>query len=294
METEKLKQYCTVVEVGSLTQAALILRMPLSTLSKSIKQLQEELGFHLLMADGRGIQVTDLGKEVYKNALPILGAIQNLRSTHHSTSSSNPISIKVGGLEVFTHFLLGRLLHGAFPKALIELFELRAGDLERSLLTHKIDVGVTYFPQPQEGIEYLKVSSTQLKVFIRREAKILSLDSDTKFILPLSIDSPELTHILDKDGWPDLRIPRNQGLRTNRLSSALNLITHTNYALFIPQFIANEINTFLPPPQQLIEIKVPKVIQNIKRDIFLVKRKETPEGKLLKILAKGLRREAKA
>ena len=66
METNRLKQFCTVKETGNLRKAANLLGISHSGLSKSMKALEEELGFPLFQSNGRGIVVTDEGLKLYE------------------------------------------------------------------------------------------------------------------------------------------------------------------------------------------------------------------------------------
>ena len=59
METNRLRQFCTVVETGSFRKAADILGISHSGLFKSIKTLEEEVGFVLFLPSGRGIVVVE-------------------------------------------------------------------------------------------------------------------------------------------------------------------------------------------------------------------------------------------
>lgn len=65
METNRLKQFCTIVEMGSLVQAAKLLHITHSGLSKSMHILQDEIGRVLFHSAGRGIAITEAGQTVF-------------------------------------------------------------------------------------------------------------------------------------------------------------------------------------------------------------------------------------
>src|SRR5689334_693560 len=68
METNRLKQFCLIVETGSLVKASQLLHITHSALSKSMKFLQNEIGVSLFCSVGRGIVPTEEGLLIYKRA----------------------------------------------------------------------------------------------------------------------------------------------------------------------------------------------------------------------------------
>lgn len=278
METERLKQFCTIVESGSYTQAAEILGISMSGLSKSIKILQIELGLELLQQKGRGIQTTLEGEKVYRMAFSLLDQVRELH-TLKNIKAHKPY--RVGGLEVFTHSLLPKYLLREVSDHPLHLVELAPGDLENAILKGLLDLGITYFPFPQEGIEYLKIKQIELKAYIDEKVEPRAFE-ELDFILPLSVESPDVTDLFDRDGWPDLTTPRKWKVKTNRLSTALSMMKNTPYAIFIPDFFVTD----LP----LKEIPLPKKVGPVYRDIFLVKPRKSKEENIHKVLAKIIRK----
>lgn len=287
METDRLRQFKAVVETGSLTQAADLLGVTPGGLSKSMKILQAELGQELIRPEGRGLVVTDQGLEVYRRLIPVLEAVQKLQEpdTEHAQT------LKVGGLEVFTFEFLGRVLTGLFPDAELEILDLGSGHIEAAVLQKKIDVGLTYFPRPQEGLDYLKIKDIDLKVYAAWGSEDACSLESLRFVAPLSPDSPDITDPYDSDGWPELKYPRNKALRTNRLSTAINSVVSDDYAIFIPQFFADHINRQLPKAKQLRPVRLKQKIGKITRSIFMVKRKSRSETSQMKQLARAIRQE---
>jgi len=61
------------------TQAAQALNVTQSTISKMVRQLEEEIGSPLLIRHTRGVQLTDVGRVVYEQGQHALGAMQGLQ-----------------------------------------------------------------------------------------------------------------------------------------------------------------------------------------------------------------------
>ncbi len=64
MDLKAAQMFVTVVRAGSLSAAALKSGVPLATLSRNIRQLEETLGVQLLERSARGITLTDAGLQL--------------------------------------------------------------------------------------------------------------------------------------------------------------------------------------------------------------------------------------
>ncbi|MBL4785328.1 MAG: LysR family transcriptional regulator [Cohaesibacteraceae bacterium] len=60
--------YAKVVDAGSFSQASRILGMPISTVSRKIAELEDQLGVRLLERSTRQMRLTDIGKDVLEQA----------------------------------------------------------------------------------------------------------------------------------------------------------------------------------------------------------------------------------
>lgn len=68
MDLKAAQMFVTVVRAGSLSAAAAKTKVPLATLSRNVRQLEEELGVQLLERSARGAKLTDAGMELYEHA----------------------------------------------------------------------------------------------------------------------------------------------------------------------------------------------------------------------------------
>ena len=68
MELRQLRYFVRVVELGSMSRAALDLNLVQSALSQQISRLEGELSTRLLQRDARGAKPTDAGMAFYRQA----------------------------------------------------------------------------------------------------------------------------------------------------------------------------------------------------------------------------------
>src|SRR6516162_936929 len=68
-DLNSLVVFAKVVEASSFSEAARRLNMPISTVSRRIAELEEQLGARLLERSTRNLRLTDLGAEVLEHAI---------------------------------------------------------------------------------------------------------------------------------------------------------------------------------------------------------------------------------
>ncbi len=64
-----LAVFAKVVEAGSFSEAARRLKMPISTVSRRIAELEDQLGVRLIERSTRNLRLTELGAEVLEHAI---------------------------------------------------------------------------------------------------------------------------------------------------------------------------------------------------------------------------------
>ena len=80
MDVPHLRTILHVAELGSLSNAADRLRIAQPALSRQVRLLEEELGIRLFDRHGRGMVVTEAGKEVLHHAQRIMQELDEIRA----------------------------------------------------------------------------------------------------------------------------------------------------------------------------------------------------------------------
>lgn len=76
MELSRLRAFVTVVQSGSFTRAAEVLRSQKAQVSRQVGELEAELGVRLLERTTRALRLTEIGRELFERALGILAAVE--------------------------------------------------------------------------------------------------------------------------------------------------------------------------------------------------------------------------
>jgi DNA-binding transcriptional LysR family regulator len=286
METIRLKQFSVLVETGNLRKAAELLAISHSGLSKSMKVLEDEMGYALFHQSGRGIVISDEGKRLYELSKKILTDIDALYTLENDSASA---VLRIGSFETFTNFFIGPLLKDYLPGRNVEIHELIPGRLEEALAFNKVDVGITYEPMPRKGIEYIKVATLTMGTFALKGSFSGHSLEEIPFVAPALPLEGAPSGVKGQDAWPDEKIKRNVCYRVDLLSTGLELVRQGLGAIFIPRFVAELHNESVRFEKRLEILVSSKRIPSVKRDVYIVKRESSGEDKTIRQVAKALR-----
>ena len=287
METNRLKQFCTLVEIGNLRKASELLHISHSGLSKSMRILENETGRRLFLPNGRGIVISDEGRMLYERCAPFFGELDRLLG---KTTSKNSKGIRVGSFEVFTSFFIGRLIRDYLNDFELEIHELAPGRLEEALLLNRVDIGITYNPLPRAGIEYVQVSKIEMGAFTCQGAFLDQKTLDIPFVIPVKPLEGAPSGVKGQDDWPDEQFRRKTPYRVDLMTTGLEIVHQGLAAIFIPKFVARLHNEDVRPDLALRELTLPKGFTGVTRDLYIVKRESTPESRAIRQISKALRK----
>ena len=154
MELRQLRAFVKVVEVGSISRAALDLNVVQSALSQQITKLESELSTRLLQRSPQGVTPTEAGVAFFREAqLTLRHAEQAVRVAQESRLSGT-VSV---GLAPTTAAVLGmplmRALRERYPDVRLHMVESLSGHLTSMLNARQLDLAVLFdshlLPSPE-------------------------------------------------------------------------------------------------------------------------------------------------
>lgn len=149
MELRQIRYFVRVVELGSMSRAALELDMVQSALSQQISRLESELSTRLLQRTSKGVTPTEAGLAFFREAqLTLRHAEQAVRAAQQARLSG---SVSVG-LAPTTAAVLGlpllRAMRARYPDVRLHLVESMSGHVSTMLNARQLDLAVLFNTDP--------------------------------------------------------------------------------------------------------------------------------------------------
>jgi len=289
METDRLIQFKTVVDTGGLMKASELLGISGGGLSKSIKSLEDEMGYKLFNHKGRGLEITEMGIEFYNKIPNLLKALDELKSLKPSKKHIYK-TIKFATFEVFSTYFLADFIAKHIPQEDIHIQEAIPGEMEKLISEGICDIGITYDPIPFKGVEFLKISTIKGGVYALKDSKFHKQKvHELPFAVPVSPIKSTPSGVKGLDGWPDHLVERRTTFKVEMMQTALELVSQDLAVAFLPDFIIDFYNKHRLTTKKLTQFKLPTSFKNIRRDVYIIQRKGSVESLVIKKLAKALR-----
>jgi len=176
MEIKQLRAFLAVASAQSFLGAAESLYVTRQAVSKTITQLESELGVKLFVRSQNGAALTPAGAHFYPQARTLVADFDRLeremKQMEHSTRPKLRICMAVGVNNMFTQRLLDYALAHA-PEMEIQLTSCVDSDCDFALANYRADVVLSFTPQ----------NSKSTTTSVIRESPIVFLVNNTN---PLS------------------------------------------------------------------------------------------------------------
>ena len=148
MELRQLRYFVRVLELGSISRAALDLELVQSALSQQISRLESELSTRLLQRTSKGVVATEAGMAFFREAqLTLRHADQAVRAAQLSRLTG-AVSV---GLASTTAAVLGlpliRSMRERYPDVRLHMIEGMSGHLTSMLNSRQLDLTILFDTQ---------------------------------------------------------------------------------------------------------------------------------------------------
>ena len=191
MELRHLRYFVAVAEALSFTKAAEKLNTSQPSLTRQIRDLEDELGVQLLHRTKQKVGLTDEGRFFLAEAKRLLAlaaaTVESVRRLH----SGEVRALNVGYVSNLFSDLLPKTLaafHQTFPTVAVNLFDLSCGEQFHALEEGKLDLGFVGLHEPiaRRGLEFLKIASYKTVVALPKDNPLASLATvELKALAPM-------------------------------------------------------------------------------------------------------------
>jgi DNA-binding transcriptional LysR family regulator len=144
-----VESFCAVVEAGSLNLAAERLHLSQPAVSKQIRAMEAELGVQLLVRSARGVELTPVGRQIYRLARRALAVEAGCRRAAETWRGAGAGRLIVGAGLTLTLFSLPPVIQAFRERVPAVRLEVVTGDSRESLarlLAFEVDVALVTSP----------------------------------------------------------------------------------------------------------------------------------------------------
>ena len=174
MDIRTLRYFVEVVRQQSFTRAAEKLFVTQPTISKMLKNLEDELNCTLLIRDGRKLLLTDTGRVVFERGLAILAEFRQLEAELGDINHLNKGLLRLGIPPMVGMLMAGPigLFRQRYPGVELKVSEFGGLTVQQAVMNGELDVAMTALPVEEEsGLATLPVFSHPLCVLVPRSGQ---------------------------------------------------------------------------------------------------------------------------
>lgn len=187
MELRTLRYFIAIANEKNITKAAEILHITQPTLSRQIKELEDELGTVLMIRGKRSLTLTNDGLLLKKYAEDIVGIANRAEQEFLGSKNSVSGSVAIGASEALGSRILARYMKqfsDKYPEVQFELYNAMADSIVERLDSGLSDIGLLLEPVDTTKYEFIR--------FDRNERWGILVNSEHEFFKRESVDVGEL------------------------------------------------------------------------------------------------------
>ncbi|MEY8699874.1 LysR family transcriptional regulator [Streptococcus ferus] len=161
MDIRVLNYFITLVQTKSISNAASVLHITQPTLSRQLKELEEELGTVLFHRGSREIQLTEDGQYLYNRALEIVTLVNKTKSTIMPAEEIAG-DLYIGAAETQSLDVLAQAmaqLTATYPHTKVHMQSGNADHILEQLQQGIHDLGVSFGPFSQQKFDSLPLTN---------------------------------------------------------------------------------------------------------------------------------------
>lgn len=172
MELRQLRYLVRVIELGSISRAALDLDLVQSALSQQISRLEGELSTRLLQRSPKGVTPTEAGLAFFREAQLVLRHVEQAARAAQHARLSGSVSV---GMAPTTAAVLGlpliRAMRERYPDVRLHMVESLSGHLTGMLNARQLDLAMLF--NAQAGRRWSVMPLLEEKLFLIQSRRTL-------------------------------------------------------------------------------------------------------------------------
>lgn len=248
MELRHIRYFVAVAESKSLTLAAeRVLHTTQPSLSRQIRDLEEDIGAQLFARSSRGLGLTEAGEVFLEYARPILAQVAAATEATRRIAHPSKPCFSLGfltGHEVDWLPQAMQLLHEELPNANVMIASQTSPDLAEGLVNGALDAAFMRREDGNPELSYKVVVRETLEVFmpsdhaLAKSKTIKPSDLEGHTFLNMSSTAPVLRRVIDEYlHHHEVRVTPSNDVAN--LAMAMSLIASTRGIALLPVYARN-------------------------------------------------------
>jgi len=246
MDLKQLRQLVVSIEAGSIVRAADRLHMTQPALTRSIRNLEYELGAQLLERSARGVVPTEFGRLLYERGQALLAESDKLKADVARLTSGKGGGLAIGVGALSEGWVLPVLADFSRANPSLEL-NTRVGffdELAARLITSEIDLVISIMPTFLRGTEFTieQLGELRSSFLVRRDHPLADAPEVTASVMTeygwAVFDVPNTTRFFQDNFFKrGLGLPRVQ-IKSNSVAMIRSVLLATNSIGVLPDYLA--------------------------------------------------------
>lgn len=244
MKLSQLRNFTAVVDAGTVRHAAKTLNLSQSSVTKSIQQLEHDLGVELLHRGARGVVPTEAGKALLARAKTIEAELRHARNDVETVQGAGVGEIRISASPTVATGLLPRSViafQRTHPRVSFHILEGVYPDVLPAIRTGDLDLAICLVPgRPRdETLSFISLVKDRLVPAVRADHPLLG-----KRRLQLA-DLIDLDWIIYRRSHTGLDV-FEQTFIANRLEPPTSTIECTSFACALALVESGDYVTLVP------------------------------------------------
>ncbi|HEX6940992.1 MAG TPA: LysR substrate-binding domain-containing protein [Longimicrobiales bacterium] len=156
MELRQLRYFLAVADARHFTRAAEAVYVSQPALSQQIRALERELGAPLFDRLGRSVELTTAGRVLVDRARRILRDVEDAKAAVGDLARAVRGELSLAAVHTANLTVVVEVLarfRERYPGVVVRIHEARAADVVEAVSVGRVDLGITYLPVHEAGLE---------------------------------------------------------------------------------------------------------------------------------------------
>ena len=174
MDLRQLRYFVAIVQSGSISRASLQLNIAQPALSLHIRNMEADLGVPLLFRTPQGVQPTEAGLILLRNAKTILAQFEQAEREIRGSSTEPTGEVRLGLPGTISQILGAPLVIAArerYPKITLRIAEAMSGYVLEWLRLGRVDLGLLFQTVEDRDLRSIALATETLVLFGPAEPK---------------------------------------------------------------------------------------------------------------------------